>query len=387
MKKVIVLGCRDTGLGVIRDLAAKNIKILAIPTEVYDFAHFSRFVAGRTERMSPSKEGAKLLDFLLTIRKDWDGALLLPTNDFSVVFIARNREALLSRFLLATQRWETVSGILNKARLYQQAQKIGIPTPKVHFPDTLEAMIKKKCDYTYPCILKPYETHKFFPLFNRKSLVIRNFEELAGKFEMVQKNNLSVMVSEIIPGADDCIYNYISYIDRNGDLAAELCMQKLRQHPPGFGMARVSKTIPIIGEIRNQSLALLKSFSYHGFSSAEFKFDKRDNLYKLMEINVRPELQDRLFGAAGINFPYMTYLDHSEGIKYVPQAYKTDIYWIDLIRDLHALFRWRKMEHWSCSDYLTPYLKKKVFCTPLFDDPVPFVVKCLILIRQTLKGI
>jgi len=385
VKRAIVLGCRDIGLGIIRDLAAKNIKVLAIPTEIYDFAHFSRFVCRRTEKISPDNEEAKLLGFLMTLGKDWEKALLLPTNDFSVAFIARNTETLGSRFLLATQRWETVGRLLDKSQLYREARKIGVPAPKVYFPDTIDDLARKKSDFIYPCILKPHETHKFFNVFRKKLFVINNFEELASKFEMVKRNDIEVMVSEIIPGGDECIYDYISYIDRSGDLAAELCLRKLRQHPPGFGMGRVTKTVPIVDDIRNQAVKLLGSCSYRGFSAAEFKFDKRDNLYKLIEINVRPVLQIRLFGAAGINFPYIAYTDHREGSRHFLQPYRTDIYWIDLIRDVHALLRWRKKEHLSFRDYISPYLKKKVYCTPFFDDPFPFVAKCLILAREMLR--
>ncbi len=386
MKRAIVLGCRDIGLGVIRALAAKDIAVMAIPGEVYDFAHFSRFVAATTKRISPDEEGVKLLDFLFDLNKDWDRALLIPTNDPSAVFIARNRKALASRFVPAVQEWEIIGKIINKSPLYDQAQKIGVPVPKVFSPHTAESLIEKKDELTYPCILKPHETHRFFPVFQKKSLVVRNPDELIEKFRLVQKNSLSVMVSEIIPGADDHLYDYLSYVDGNGLVLAEVCMQKVRQYPPGFGMARVSRTIPMNQEIRQLALKLLRSFSYHGFSSVEFKFDERDNTYKLMEINVRPELQERLLLAAGINFPYIAYLDLVEGTKHVLEHYQTEIYWIDLIRDLHAFIKWRMKENWTYGDYLTPYLKRKVFCTPFFDDPVPFAAKILILIRQKMKA-
>jgi len=386
MKRAIVLGCRDIGLGVIRALAAKDISVMAIPDGIYDFAHFSRFSATKTKKISPDEEGAKLLDLLCNLDKDWDKALLLPTNDISAIFISRNRTILASRFIPAVQEWDTISRIINKGLLYQEAQQAGVPLPRVFSPDSVESLMQEKDELTYPCILKPHETHRFFPVFQKKSLVVRNPRELIEKFTLVRNNNLSVMVSEIIPGTDDHLYNYLSYIDCNGLVLAEVSMQKMRQHPPGFGMARVSRTVPMNQEIKRLALKLLKRFSYRGFSSVEFKFDERDNTFKLMEINVRSELQERLFLAAGINFPYITYLDLVEGTKRVLENYQTGVYWIDLIRDLHAFIKWRKRENWTYSDYLTPYLRRKVFCTPFFDDPVPFAAKILILIRQKLEA-
>ena len=386
MKKAIVFGCRDIGLGVIHSLAAKNIAVMAIPHEVYDFAHFSKFVSAKTGRISPDKENIKLLDFLMNLNKDWDGAFLLPASDPSAVFIARNRGELANRFVPAVQGWEVISRIINKAALYEQAGKIGIPAPTVFYPDGAESLIEKRDELTFPCILKPYETHKFYPVFQRKSLLVRDFGELLKKYTLVRENNLRVMVSEIIPGADDHLYDYVSYIDRRGSVSAEACMQKMRQHPPGFGMARVSRTVPVIPEIRDLSLQLLRSFSYRGFSAAEFKFDRRDNKYKLMEINVRPVLQERLLLAAGINFPYIAYMDHIEEVRHSCTTCDPGIYWIDLVRDLHSFFKWRKRENWTYKDYLQPYFEKKVFCSPLFDDPVPFAARTLILIKEALRA-
>jgi D-aspartate ligase len=386
MKRAIVLGCRDIGLAVIRALAAKDIAVMAIPCEVYDFAHFSRFVSAKTKRISSLKENVELLGLLMSLNKDWDGAFLLPASDPAAVFIARNREELINRFVPAVQGWEVISRIINKAALYEQAGKIGIPAPIVFYPDSAESLIKKRDELTFPCILKPYETHKFFPVFHRKSFLVRDFGEMLEKYTLVQENNLRVMVSEIIPGADDHLYDYLSYIDRSGSLSADACMQKMRQHPPGFGMARVSKTVPVIQEIKQLALKLLKSFSYRGFSAAEFKFDRRDNKYKLMEINVRPVLQERLFLAAGINFPYIAYMDQVEGTSHISKTCEPEMYWIDIIRDLYGSVKWRRREKLAFRDYLGPYFKKKVFCSPFFDDPVPLAVRILILIREGFKS-
>lgn len=385
MKKAIVLGCRNIGLGVIRALASKNIDVMAIPDKGFDFAHFSRFVTVKTERMSPDEEGTKLHDFLLNLEKDWDGSLILSTSDPFSIYLSKNRKALSSRYIPAIQEWDTIHKILNKALLYQHAQKTGVPIPAVLFPDTIEGLTQIRHELTYPCILKPYLVHDFFSVYKTKLMVIKNFDELIEKFKIIQDNNLQVMVSEIIPGGDDHIYNYLSYIDIDGDLSAEVCMQKIRQHPPIFGMARVAKTIPMIQEIRNLSLQLLKHFSYHGLSSVEFKFDPRDNRYKLMEINIRSELQERLFFAAGINFPNITYLDYAGGLKQAPPAYETGIYWIDIFTDLYEFIKSRKIENYSWRDYLHPYFQKKVFSVPFFDDPLPFIAKTLILLRQNLK--
>ena len=194
------------------------------------------------------------------------------------------------------------------------------------------------------------------------------------KFAEARHHELDVMVSEIIPGADSDLYHYRSYIDSQGSILAEMCTKKLRQHPPGFGVACVSKTIPMIHEIRQLALKLLRHFAYQGESSVEFKLDNRNNRYKLMEINIRPVLPELHFVAAGINFPFITYLDLVEGLKTERLVYDTDIYWIQNFSDTREFLRNLRFRKISLNDYLLPYRKRKVFCVPFFDDPMPFVM-------------
>jgi predicted ATP-grasp superfamily ATP-dependent carboligase len=386
MKKTIVLGCNDGALGVIRSLANHGIKVMALYSEDYEAAQFSRFVSRKVRIRPLRKEGRTVLNFLVNLEEEWDGSLLVPTNDISVEFVSRNREELSSRFVPAVQDWEMTRRILDKGLLYRHAQEMSIPMPKIFFPGNVDDLKQIHRDINFPCIIKPCESQRFFPVYGCKLLVIEKFEELIEKFVDCQQNDLEVVVSDIIPGPDDKLYYYTAYIDGDGGVTAEMCMQKLRQYPPGFGNARIGKTVPIIPEIRQLTLSLLKSYKYRGFGVAEFKFDSRDKQYKLMEINVRPVLQTLLFTRAGINFPYLTYMDFIEGSVKTVNDYRSELYWIDLYSDLIGTLRLRKKEHWSIKDYVRPYMKRKVFSIPLSDDPLPFIMKGLILLNLTVRS-
>jgi predicted ATP-grasp superfamily ATP-dependent carboligase len=212
-------------------------------------------------------------------------------------------------------------------------------------------------------------------------------DELIQKFTEARRNNLKVMVTEVIPGTDDHLFHYRSYIGSDGKILAEMCTQKIRQHPPAFGVARVAKTVPMIDEIKKLTLKILSSLSFHGLSSAEFKFDERDRQFKLMEINVRPVLSERLTLAAGINLPYITYLDRVKEIRMHPPTYYPDVYWIDNFMDIMDFFKWRKEENYSFGEYIQPYREKKVFCVPFLDDPLPFTVKSFIIGKRIVKNL
>jgi predicted ATP-grasp superfamily ATP-dependent carboligase len=382
MRKAVVLGCDNNGLGVIRALAKSGIKVMSVGRS---FGRFSRFVSKKNVFEAPLTGSSQLLDILLNMNDAWHGALLIPTTDPYVIFVANNREALSARYVTTVQDSDVILSILNKDSLYRQAKKIGIPIPKVHYIDSIEHLMHKQIDLSYPCILKPCESHKCRSIFQRKLFIINSFTELIERFNETQIHNVKVMVAEIIPGADDCLFHYRSYIDGKDNILAELCTQKIRQEPSGFGVAQLSKTVPMIQEIKQLTVKLLKSFSYHGVSSAEFKYDHRDNQFKLMEINVRPVLPEQLFSAAGVNFSYITYLDLVEGVKKYTRTYQHEIYWIDNFKDILEFFIWRKSKNLQFKDYFRPYLKKKVFCVPFFDDPLPFVFRSWMSLRYITK--
>lgn len=374
MKKVILVGSGGGAHTIIRAFAQMDINVTYIPSLHHDPAAFSRFISKKVAVISPENEAHRLLKLLMDPKEDWDGALLMPLTDGAVIFVCQNREVLASRYIPTVQENKVVERIINKYQLYLQAQKAGVPSPKVFFADSVQSLIQRQDELCYPCLLKPFESHSFVKIYNKKMFVIEDFDDLVEKFTQARKDKLSVMVSEIIPGKESCLFAYHSYIDSQGDILAEICCQKLRQYPPDFGVASVAKTVPIVKEVRQLALKLLKSLSYRGIAYAEFKYDSRDNEYKLIEINVRPILLERLFIAAGINIPYMAYMDLVENVKLLPSSYQTEVYGIHNFFEVIEFLRMLKKRHLTLRNFLLPYFKKKVFWMSAFEDPVPFIV-------------
>ncbi len=60
--------------------------------------------------------------------------------------------------------------------------------------------------------------------------------------------------------------------------------------PPDFGNSTFTESIDLdaMAPARDALLRLLEAIRYRGVFSAEFKFDERDGLFKLLEVNARP---------------------------------------------------------------------------------------------------
>ena len=382
-----MLGGHYGGLSVARAFGREGMRVTLVSALPHDHACHSRHVAELVVAPDPAERPEELLKVLMDPNRDWDRALLVPTLDEYVMFVSRNREELKKRFAFAVQDWGLIGNILIKDNLYAAAEAAGIPTPRFCVPDTVAALEKHLDRLHYPCIVKPFESRRFSVIYGTKVLMAHSPQELVEKFSDARQHGLDVMVSEIIPGDDCSIFSYRSYIDSRGGLLAEMCTQKLRQYPRRFGQGSVVRTIPIIGEIRDYGLRLLRGLGYRGESSAEFRLDHRDNCYKLMEINVRPVVTEWLFVAAGMNFPYLTYLDLVKDVRKPPEGYDTELHWIHNHWEIVNLVRSLRAGELNLREFFGLYGKKRVLVAPFFEDPVHFMSELYQCGRLALKRV
>jgi predicted ATP-grasp superfamily ATP-dependent carboligase len=183
------------------------------------------------------------------------------------------------------------------------------------------------------------------------------------------------------------LFQYRVYVDRNGDPLAEVSTQKLRQHPPGYGCGRLTRTVPMIEELREPTLALLRSVDYRGYAYGEFKLDPRDGRYKLIEVNVRAGMSQRLLLAAGVNVSELAVLDCAEGVSRVVPGYRAGVYWVDVFSDPIGFVRWRRIERVSLRDYFAPYFAPAVASVPVWTDPLPFLAQSWTVSGQGLTAL
>jgi len=372
MNRVIVLGSGVVALGAITEYAAAGISVIHVTGKRNDIASASKHISQRV-LVSFSLDNSQALFELLTSNKDkWDGALIDPVNDPYVAFIAENHAALSKHYRLAVQPWEKINGIIEKHLLYQLAHRIGVSAPKIYHPEFSNSLEEESKHFEYPCIIKPSQTPAFFEVYGKKVLIANCRQELLAMYKKVVAHKLNVMVSEIISGDDTNLYLYICYRDNSGNILAEMCANKLRQHPKGFGVGSVVRSVPMIDEIKNSSIKLLDACGYSGMSATEFKKDDKENgQFKLIEINTRTVLYERLFSSAGINFREILFYDKVCNEQRVQTEYKIDTYWIHQFDDLYNLGLCLKKSGDSYRDFYKPYFKSPAFAVPFFGDRKP----------------
>ncbi len=377
---VIVVYSHIVGLAVIRALGRLGIPLVVLHYLPVEFGYASKYVSRHFRISAPTVNEETFISEILSLADHYAGALLVPTDDFTVVALAKNKDRLEKHFRVAVEDWSLVRRTIEKQSTYKLAEELGIACPKTSLCETADAVEKLMPEFRFPCLIKPCQGHQFFDLFRRKVLVIKDPSELRAKAQELFELKINFLLQEIIPGEACEGVNYNSYFV-GGEPVAEFTAEKVRVDPPFFGSPRVivSKRIP---QIIEPGRRLLKALNYRGFSNVEFKRDVRDGIYKLMEINPRPNLSGSLAVACGINFPWIMYRDLVDGEKEYKSNFRENVYWIDLTKDVMRFFVSRKREGYSIAEYLKPYLHKNVFAILDSRDPLPFLKRCLNLLKE-----
>ncbi len=384
-RATVVLGMDPTGLAVVRSLGRKGVEIVGVDACPLAVGFTSRYCRRRI-RYDPVRQEAELLRRLLKTRNDFSrDPVIIAANDEALVFLARNGVALRKSFVFSRLDTDILDQFLNKKRFYQSCSRINVALPRTAYPET-ENELPAAADLTgFPCIIKPIYTHLWAKKYGlKKVMAAENLAELIRLYrglDEAMKGN--VIIQEIIPGSDEDIYIFAGYFDRNSRPRAVFTGKKLRQFPPGFGTTTYAESV-WIPEVARLSERLLEGFRYNGLCDVEFKRDKRDNVYKIIEINPRPGRWYSLVESSGINVVYRAYLDLSgeetgDESRFRLRRKK----WMLISRDIFSALAYVKKGKLSISSWLESLLTPKNLATFAVDDPWPFLGYILEMIYKS----
>lgn len=380
----VVLSGNPNALGVVRALGEQGIPVVVVHYAPYDIAQRSRYVSFSVAAPHPEKDPEGFLGLLLQNAQSWAGGVIFPTADETVVFASRHRSLLEKYFKVACPPWDIVERYIEKRHTYALAAACCIPVPKTLVPQNDEDIVEFARCIEFPCLVKPSEGHLYFAHFNRKMTSVGNLNELMIAYREARDAGFEVMLQEYIPGDDDTVVNYNAYFV-DGQALAEFTSRHTRNAPPWFGSPRVaySEHIP---EVIESGRSILKALGFNGYACTEFKYDHRDGIYKLMEVNGRHNLSTLLAVRCGLNFPLLHYRHLVLGEEPNSAGYTEGRYWIDLVRDVGFSLTFRNKEPYRLSDYLRPYLHHPVFAILSLRDPRPFLARMMFIIRKPFQN-
>lgn len=366
---VFVLGTGGcNALGVLRAFGRRHIPVFAFGHRPTATCTWSRY--GKVLDSPPFGAGDALAEFLVARAGEHnDPPVLLATSDEAVLHVLSHGERL-ERFLrLSIGPPGAVRALVDKAEFAAAARRADVDGPATRAPASHDEALAAARDIGYPCLLKPATPHLFGPRFGLKAFLVRDDAELADGWRRIKDLPGPMLVQEIVPGEKS--YLWYGYYDRHGRRVGGCGYWKLRRWPTDFGNATLASVEPRL-DLVEQVDRLVGEVGYHGPAEAEFLLDARTGRWRIIEINARTVMQNRLPAALGCDIEYLAYLD-ATGRDLEPQGLPAgDMLWTETHKDFAAAFSERGI---TLRRWLRSRQGRKVYAYFAADDPLPALAR------------
>lgn len=369
-RPAVLLGGESAALSAARSLGRAGVQVHVAGDEVWDTVGRSRYCASFTH--VDTGEGLEER-WLAWLERGPRGAAIMPTSDEALLLVARHRARLIELgYVPFDADDEVLLAMLDKRRTYALAREAGVAAPEttaLSSPEEIDGALER---VRFPCALKPAHSHLFSRHFGirKKLFVVESRAELEWVVEQTSPLGLEMLLTEIIPGADDRIAIYTSYIDTDGTPLFHFTRRKLRQYPPRFGIGcyQLTEWVP---DVADAGLRFLQSVGVRGLASVEFKRDPRDGHVKLMECNHRFTTGTEITRLAGIDIALFTY-NRLAGLSPPPvSSFRDGIRMWNPVEDARSFLISRRRGELSLGEWLRSLLHPQRFPVFSWSDPRP----------------
>lgn len=326
-----------------------------------DCCYFSRLPKNKIIGICDPHRPEESEDYIVNLIKTGEYDLVFAPFDFSARIIAKHKEELSKYSIIYSNDKEVFNAGNDKETVMKVCMDNSIPCPRTYFDIETPEDLKKR-ELEFPIIIKPRSMYGARGFHNFNSL-----EELEKYLSEKHINLAEYVVQEFIPLGSSVIGG-IHFVDKNGDIKSGCLYQCLHLYPEDGGTSTLNALLdrPDIEETCRKLIGLM---NLKGIVGIDLMIDKRDNVGKVIEINVRPPHGASLAFIGGINLAQQV-LEDAFGEKVTPmEISRTDfclrILQTDVLWFLSSPDRFRKRP----SKLGYKHVKEQMF---YWDDPLPW---------------
>ena len=307
------------GLGVIRSLGRLGIRVHAMREDRFAPAGASRYARRTMSPMPPNADPDDVLDMLDRLADRLPGpAVLVPTDDAGAILLAEHGDKLRPRYLFPDPPADLPRRAAGKASLAEICRSAGVPHPATTVPvDAAEAVaFADACGY--PVVAKvnlPWAADRAVGV--PSTTIVRTKEELLDLVERARRAtgggpDTGLLLQEYLapaPGGARQDWFFHGYFDADSRCLFGHTGVKVRSFPVRAGLTSYGRWAPN-ERLRAEAVALLAGLGYRGVVDLDYRWDPRDDSYRLLDFNPRLGAQFRLFeDTAGIDAVRALHLD------------------------------------------------------------------------------
>jgi predicted ATP-grasp superfamily ATP-dependent carboligase len=358
-------------LGIARSLGRLGIPVHRVGRERRAPADASRYIASwRTIPVTATD--AQTLQVLIDLGREIGRPILVPADDAACVFADDHAEELDGDFLMPRQPIGLVRALSSKRGMYELCQEHGIPTPPSVFPESEEDVLEHARQSSFPIVLKCINAADA-PLSAPRVLIAQDSEELTTGYRQMQTPGMSnVMLQEYVPGTPETVWMFNGYFDERSECKVGFTGKKIRQSPPYTGATTLGVCLPN-QTVKETTERFMRSIGYRGILDIGYRFDERDGLYKLLDVNPRIGGTFRLFvGENGLDVLRAMHLDLT-GRDVPPTGLPNGRRWIVEPLDVTSSIVYRRRGDIRLGTWLRSFRGVREGAWFALDDPLPFL--------------
>lgn len=321
MKKTIpiVIGTYYNAYSVIRGFGEKGIKSILVTCGERCFVQKSKYIETIwiTRNVNESESG--FIEDLIKYGKEIspNKGMFFPTHDEQLLAISKFKAILEPYFEIPFSDYSILKEIMDKDSFSETCKRLGIPTIrdyKIRNYDEAKTALE---EFGVPILVKVNQWDiRIIKGFGSKIAVFEDPDKylsaISHFFDAVPDGEL--LVQEYISDSERLMPNVNSFTDREGNMQCVFVSEKLRQYPPQRGTSTATYSMnpedPQYSDIIEYSRKICKHFRFYGLFGIEYKFDPKDGLYKIIEMNCRSEFPNYLQTLVGQNMAYEIYNYH-----------------------------------------------------------------------------
>jgi predicted ATP-grasp superfamily ATP-dependent carboligase len=380
----IVLGLGPTGLGVVRSLATGGAPVTALFPQHHRSPYSYTRLCKKIPVASQSRED--LWNSLLPFGASGVRPILFFTSDLDVVEASARREQLCQSFRFLLPDHHQLQTLMQKTSFAAFATANGLPTPKTFLVENGAGWDRILEEGVFPCIIKPrYHTSSWGKAGFSKTFTAQSRNDLNKVIRTVDGIEQDFVIQEWIPGPDSDVFFYLAYYNQCAEAIVSFTGRKIRQWAPRTGSTSMAEPVEN-PEVKELAQHLFKLVSFRGIGSVEFKLDRRDGKFKIIEPTVgRANLQSEVATANGVNIAYRAYCDLAEIEPDHTEVTERKVRWVFLERDLRSSLYYLRRRETTLRDIWRSYQGPRYYAEFSWTDPLPAFMRTLEILTGWMK--
>ena len=237
----------------------------------------------------------------------------------------------------------------------------------------------------FPVVAKAAEAWRL-PAGVTRTLIADHPEQLVAHYRSATgpQGSPNLLLQEYIPDADGEDWIFHGYCDAAADCPLRFTGRKFRSYPAFAGVTCFGRSAanPVLARLAE---GLLKDIAYSGIVDLDYRLDRRDGQYKLLDFNPRAGAQFRLFELElGLDVVRALYLDLT-GQAVDPSPQRDGRVFVLEPYDLVSGARYVKAGRHTLREWYSTLRGRREWAWFAWDDPLPFLAMMLRLVKRAVQ--